>query len=252
MPSANSNAVSDATAAPAVERERRRRELRRRVLAAVPLGAIALGLSYLGGPAFYALVALAGAVMAYEWLRLSLGPTPSGRREPALAASGLAVILVLAVATAWMRGGPHDGRALTLWLLVVVWATDSGAFFVGRTLKGPRLWPRLSPKKTWAGALGGLGFAVLASLGMGHGVAAAGWTSGPPSFGRLALAGLVLGLLAEAGDLLESAAKRRYGVKDTGHLIPGHGGVLDRLDGFSAATLGLAVALLVAGGNVLW
>lgn len=244
--------MSDATAAPGAEPGKRRAELRRRVLAALPLAAAALGLAYLGGPAFYALVAAGGAIMTHEWLRLTLGPTPSGRREPMLAAAGLAAITLSVLATAWVRGGSPDGRALMLWLLFVVWATDSGAFFVGRALKGPRLWPRISPKKTWSGALGGLGVAALVAIAIGHGLAAAGWTDGAPSSWRLALAGVLVGMLGEAGDLLESAAKRRYGVKDSGRLIPGHGGLLDRLDGFSIAVLGLALALLIGGAELLW
>ncbi len=222
------------------------------MLAALPLIAAALGIGYLGGPLFYALVALAGLIMAHEWLRLTLGPTPSGRKEPLAAALGLAFILLVALASGWLRGGGADGRALMIWLLLVVWATDSGAFFVGRALKGPRLWPRLSPKKTWAGALGGLGVAALVSIAMGHGVAAAGWTLGVPSNGALAVAGLLVGLLTEIGDLVESAAKRRYGVKDTGRLIPGHGGLLDRLDGFSISVLGLALATLLGVSECLW
>lgn len=222
------------------------------MLAAVPLGAAVLGLTYLGGPAFYASIALATALMAWEWLRMTFGPTPSGRREPGLAMLGLAVILGGAVAAAWLRGGLPEGRATTIWLLLVVWATDSGAFFVGRALKGPRLAPRLSPKKTWSGAVGGLIAAALVAVGIGHGAAAASWVTAPQSTAQLVVAGIVVGLLVELGDLVESATKRRYGVKDAGHLIPGHGGLLDRLDGFLPAAIGLAIALLIAGAGLLW
>ena len=221
------------------------------MFAAVPLGAAALGLGYLGGPAFYAITALIAFGMAYEWLRLALGATPAGRKGIGPAIIGVAVILLVALATAWLRGGMHEGRALMLWLLLVVWVTDIGAFFVGRALKGPRLWQSLSPKKTWSGALGGLGLAVMVSIGAGYGAAAAGWAE-PSSLACLAIAGLLVGVLAEAGDLLESAAKRHYGVKDSGALIPGHGGLLDRMDGFSVAALGLAFALLVGGGELLF
>ena len=220
------------------------------MLAAVPLGLAALGLGYLGGPAFYAIVGLVAVGMAYEWLRLCFGQTPSGRKGVGPAMIGLGFIVLVALATSWLRGGLSDGRALILWLLLVVWATDSGAYFVGRTLKGPRLWPKLSPKKTWSGAIGGLLLAMMVSIGVGHGVAVAGWT-GSPSVVCLVFAGLMAGVLTQAGDLLESAAKRHHGVKDTGALIPGHGGLLDRLDGFSTAALGLALAVLGGGGEAL-
>jgi phosphatidate cytidylyltransferase len=222
------------------------------VFAGVPLGAAAIGLAYLGGPAFYAVVALAGAIMSWEWLRMTLGPTPSGRREPSFAVLGLAVILAATAASAWLRGGMIEGRATLIWLLLVVWATDSGAFFVGRALKGPRLAPRLSPKKTWSGAIGGLIAAALVALGVGHGASAAGWVSAPHSTPQLIVTGIVVGLFVEFGDLLESAAKRRYGVKDAGELIPGHGGLLDRLDGFLVAVIGLAAAIALGGAEVLW
>jgi phosphatidate cytidylyltransferase len=222
------------------------------VFAGVPLGAAAIGLAYLGGPAFYAVVALAGAIMSWEWLRMTLGPTPSGRREPGFAVLGLAVILAATAASAWLRGGMIEGRATLIWLLLVVWATDSGAFFVGRALKGPRLAPRLSPKKTWSGAIGGLIAAALVALGVGHGASAAGWVSAPHSTPQLIVTGIVVGLFVEFGDLLESAAKRRYGVKDAGELIPGHGGLLDRLDGFLVAVIGLAAAIALGGAEVLW
>ncbi|MGD9535779.1 MAG: phosphatidate cytidylyltransferase [Alphaproteobacteria bacterium] len=245
--------MNDASAGPAAEAKRRSAELRRRLVAAVPLAAAALGLAYVGGWPFYAAVALVVVGMAYEWLRLSLGPTPSGRREPWLAAIGVLAIVVVGLAAGWLRGGPGEGRAFTLWLFGVVWATDTGAYLVGRAVGGPRLWPRLSPNKTWAGALGGLAAAVAVAVGLGYGVAAAGWTAGLAAPARLALAGLLVGLLAEAGDLLESAMKRRYKVKDAGGLIPGHGGLLDRLDGYAPAALGLCLAVLIGGGeSLLW
>ena len=245
--------MNDASAGPAAESRHPSAELRRRVFAAVPLVAAALGLAYVGGPAFYAALALVAAGMAYEWLRLSLGPTPSGRREPLLAVIGVLAIVAVGLAAGWVRGGPSDGRALAIWLFMVVWATDTGAYFVGRAIGGPRLWARLSPNKTWAGALGGLATAAAIAIGIGHGVAVAGWTEGSAASARLAVAGLLAGLLAEAGDLLESAVKRRYMVKDSGRLIPGHGGLLDRLDGYAPAAVGLCLAVLISGGDdLLW
>jgi phosphatidate cytidylyltransferase len=248
----NSSAVNDATAARATERRGRHAELPRRIAAALPLAAAALAGAYLGGPVFYLLVVAIGLLMAREWLRLTVGRTPSRRRDPVSAGLGLAFLALVALATCWLRGGYEEGRASLFWLLFVVWSTDSGAYLVGRALKGPPLWPRISPKKTWSGALGGLACAVALSIGMGHAVDQAGWLAQPPALGRLAVLGLAVGLLAEAGDLLESWLKRRYGVKDTGSLIPGHGGFLDRLDSFSLAALGLGAAMAAAGAGLLW
>lgn len=122
-----------------------------------------------------------------------------------------------------IRDDPLLGLAGVVWLVLVVAAADIGAYFTGRTFGGPKLWPKVSPKKTWSGAIGGLIFALLVALGFGS---AMGW--------RLpAAAGLSLGvaIASQVGDLVESSLKRRWGVKDASRLIPGHGGVMDRLDG---------------------
>ena len=119
----------------------------------------------------------------------------------------------------WMRS-LDGGRDLVFWLLVAVWCTDIGAYAVGRLLGGPKLAPCVSPGKTWAGLAGGMASAVAWSLS---------WLSADPA--RAAAAGAGAALLAQAGDLAVSAAKRRCGVKDASGIIPGHGGMLDRLDG---------------------
>jgi phosphatidate cytidylyltransferase len=127
-----------------------------------------------------------------------------------------------------LRTDPVLGLAAVLWLFAVVWATDVVAYAVGRALGGPRLWPRVSPGKTWSGAIGG----TLAGMLGGVAVAAA---AGVPRLWPVALVALVASILSQAGDLFESALKRGAGVKDSGRLIPGHGGLMDRLDGFAAA-----------------
>ena len=156
--------------------------------------------------------------------------------RPADAAFGVLYLAPPAIALVWLRSG-DDGFAWTLLLLLVCWAADSFAFITGSVLKGPKLWPRFSPNKTWAGFVGGLVIAVAASVG----VAA--------MFMRLSLAGAGLiglagGLGTMAGDLWESMLKRRFGVKDSGDLIPGHGGLLDRVDGLMFAVMVFAVARL--------
>jgi phosphatidate cytidylyltransferase len=130
-----------------------------------------------------------------------------------------------------------------LWLFVTVWASDTGAFVTGRAIGGPRLWPRLSPSKTWSGAVGGLIATALV------GGLAALWAGAAATL--LVPAGIALGIAAQAGDLAESLAKRRFGVKDSGGLIPGHGGLLDRLDGMLAAAALLSLMTLAAGASPL-
>jgi phosphatidate cytidylyltransferase len=158
-------------------------------------------------------------------------------------ALGAVVVGVPCVALVWLRLQPGDGRLVVFWVLAVVWATDIAAYAVGRTLGGPRLAPRISPNKTWAGLIGGaLGAALTGgaiAAAVGAGVAEAG------------IAGGVLALVAQAGDLGESLAKRRFGVKDTGALIPGHGGLLDRVDGLLTTLPVVALWLWLKGGSVL-
>jgi phosphatidate cytidylyltransferase len=122
----------------------------------------------------------------------------------------------------------------------VVWATDIGGYFVGRGIGGPKLWPRISPNKTWAGAAGGFAASLVVAAGFaGFGLG----RSGP-----LLLVSAVLSIASQLGDLFESAVKRRFGVKDSGHIIPGHGGLLDRLDGFVAAIVLAAIFGFLRGG----
>ena len=136
-------------------------------------------------------------------------------------------------------------------VFAVVWTNDTAAFATGRTFGGPRLWPRLSPKKTWAGAIGGLAAALVAGCGLGL------WLNGAALSPLVPVAGL-LSVAAQLGDLAESGLKRAAGRKDSSRLIPGHGGVLDRVDGLLAAALaGGAIALLrspasPAAGLLLW
>ena len=258
------------------------KELGLRIASALVLAALVVAAADRGGLAFTGVVAVAVLIMVWEWNRLcgasALGATilgvavlaaivlgGSGMPFTALAAvfalAAVAGVLALAleraflwialgtvylsvpvVALIWLRDGLADGRHLVFWLFAVVWATDIGAYLAGRAIGGPRLAPRISPQKTWAGAFGGLGLAAL----VGVGAAFVG-----PGIGRglgLIVASLGLSLAAQAGDLAESAVKRHFRVKQSGALIPGHGGMLDRADGLLFAAP-LAVAL-GAGGIV--
>ena len=169
----------------------------------------------------------------------ALGTTRTGRL---LAVAGLCYAALVALVPPFLRDRPDLGILAIVWLFAVVWTTDIAGYFVGRSLGGPKLWPRVSPKKTWSGFLGGVVGAMLA----GTAVAAAGPRFGaasPLGLGAVALLSAVAAVASQGGDLAESAMKRRCGVKDSGRLIPGHGGVMDRLDGFVAVCLLVAVAM---------
>lgn len=146
----------------------------------------------------------------------------SGARRDWLTAGFLYMTLGLGALLVFRGRGP-EGAFLILWLVLVVVAADVGAYFVGRRIGGRKLWPAVSPGKTWSGAIGGLAFAGVAGLAFGLAV---GW---PPL--RVGVLSLGIAVCSQMGDLLESAVKRRFGVKDSSRLIPGHGGVMDRFDG---------------------
>lgn len=136
---------------------------------------------------------------------------------------------------------PPIGLWLVLFLFAVVWATDIAAYFSGRAIGGPKLWERVSPKKTWSGAIGGLLAAALAGAAVAH-------FAGVPRLGPVLLVAAGLSIASQAGDLLESALKRRFGVKDSGRIIPGHGGILDRVDGLVAAAVMAMIIAALHGG----
>src|SRR5437879_5525364 len=161
------------------------------------------------------------------------------RAEPSWFALGLLWIAVPCVLLLWLAQPREIGPRTVLWIFAVVWATDIGAYLIGRQVGGPRLAPSWSPRKTWAGMIGGAGCAALA----GWGTARLVDTSALP----LVLVSAGLAIIEQFGDLAESVAKRRFGVKDTSGLIPGHGGLLDRLDGLLAVIPAVALFTLIAG-----
>jgi phosphatidate cytidylyltransferase len=269
--------VTEDEAAPAAEQGSR--NLLLRVAAAVVLAPTALAIAYAGGWLWIALVTLASIGLYVEWLMIA-GVARERRLVVAggvaLAISGLclasgridASLVVLALGCAvvawlsperrlWTAAGFFYASAAEfasvlvrldqVWgfvalilILLVVWVTDIGGFFAGRGIGGPKLWPRVSPKKTWAGAVGGF----VASLAVAGGFVAFGLGKSVP----VLLLGASLSIASQLGDLFESAVKRRFGVKDSSHLIPGHGGLMDRLDGFVAAVVMAAIFGLLRGG----
>jgi phosphatidate cytidylyltransferase len=171
---------------------------------------------------------------------------PRMRTDGVILALGVFYIVLPITAAAWIGHDPEHGAKTLFWLLATVWATDSGAFLTGRWLGGPKLAPVISPAKTWSGFFGGL-------LGAALVAAAAGALGLIPSSGRFIALGLAVSLVAQGGDLLESRFKRHFEVKDSGTIIPGHGGVLDRLDSLlTALPFVAAVELWMGNGETLW
>lgn len=208
--------------------------LRKRILSALILAPLAVIATWIGSWVFGLLIAAGAAIAAWEWTRL-VG------WSPVWVVAGAVYVGLPVLALLWMRG---QDRETTLWLMAVVWATDSAAYGVGRIVGGWKLLPRVSPNKTWAGLIGGVAGAAIvgAAAALGFGLKVDLWL--------LAAASALLALVAQGGDLFESAVKRRFGVKDTGALIPGHGGLLDRVDGLLAAAPLAAILCLVLGGGI--
>ncbi|WP_426407302.1 phosphatidate cytidylyltransferase [Bradyrhizobium ganzhouense] len=238
-----------------------------RVLAALVLAPLTIAVAYAGGWLWALLVTLVSIGLFAEWLMVvgagSAALTGAGtiviammgasvafgalktaviagcvggaivtliaRGKFVWAATGFAYAAAALLASILVRKDLVHGFSALMFVLLVVWATDIGGYFAGRAIGGPKLWPRVSPKKTWAGAFGGFA----ASLAVATGFATFGIGKAVP----LLLVSAILSVVSQAGDLFESAVKRRFGVKDSSHLIPGHGGLLDRLDGFVAAIL---------------
>jgi phosphatidate cytidylyltransferase len=192
---------------------------------------VAVFASYAGHDRAAWLLLLIGALVAAFVAR-----NVSERRRDA--SFGVIYIGAPCLALSWLRATPQGFR-WTVLLFAVTWSADIFAFLVGNMLKGPKLWPRFSPNKTWSGFVGGL----IGSMGSAIGVVAA--TKMSPSLAAAAAIGLGGGLATMAGDLWESILKRRFGVKDSGDLIPGHGGLLDRVDGLMFAALAIAAARLL-------
>lgn len=257
--------------------------LSQRVLSAIILVVIVLTITWFGGFLFSLLAAMIGAAVFYEWLSITGGikrklemsigvlgfsvfaalylSGASGhvlvgvlialflalfslalvQKQRPWTSFGLLYALLSMVSLAELRGSTFDGLVFVIYLFAIVWATDIAAYFVGRKFGGPKLAPKISPGKTWSGAIGGTVMAVIAGT-MVLSISPIGMT--------LALVALclILSVVSQIGDLFESWIKRRFNAKDSSNLIPGHGGVMDRVDGLVAAAMMLY--LLVVSGLV--
>ncbi|MEO9188625.1 MAG: phosphatidate cytidylyltransferase [Acetobacteraceae bacterium] len=218
-------------------------DLRIRALSAVVLAPLVLAAIWLGGVVFLVLLGIVSFGLAYEWA----GLCRAGRWRRESLVLGIGAVAVWAVALGWLRSDPLAGRANVIGLALVIWGSDIGAYLAGRLIGGPLLAPRISPGKTWAGAAGGVATAALIAAG------AATLLTPTPNLPAALVVGAALSVCGQIGDLAESVAKRRAGVKDSGRLIPGHGGLLDRLDAVMAAVPAATLLSLVLGrGVVLW
>ena len=254
-------------------------ELVARIASGIVLGAVALGVAWLGAKPFAALVLVVALLMSWEWGRVVRGvefdltfvihaaavtiavllgalgfaalglaalfvgaiiaiPLQFGERG-LLSSAGVLYTGLPALALLWLRGDVPHGFLAVVFILALVAATDTAAYFVGRLAGGPKLWPSVSPNKTWSGLLGGIAASASAGALFAHYAGA--------SVPALAVSGLILGLVAQAGDLAESALKRHFGVKDASNLIPGHGGFMDRMDG--VVTVAVTSALFALFSN---
>ncbi|MDK9697700.1 MAG: phosphatidate cytidylyltransferase [Siculibacillus sp.] len=195
----------------------------------------------LGAPALAVALAVI-AILAVTWFVSAREVRDRGLSDETSrwAPWGAVYAAVSAIALVALRDGPI-GLWLVLHLFAVVWATDIAAYFTGRAIGGPKLWVRVSPKKTWSGAIGGVVGAAVAGLVVAH-------FAGAPHLVPVFFVSVALSIASQAGDLFESALKRRFGVKDSGRLIPGHGGILDRVDGLVAAAVAAVMIATLHGG----
>lgn len=276
-------AASGATVPPATTRPLG--PLVKRLASAIVLAAVALVCVRLGGGAFAALVIVVALLMAWEWDGLTGGDGRGwtafwlytvvaaapvfaafgwigfalafagagaigsavvarlGARPSGWAVLAVPYIVLPCIAMIWLHA--EFGFQAVIWLLAVLWATDSGGYVFGRAIGGPRLARRISPNKTWAGLIGGMAAAAATGWGL-----ALVFAFDQP--GLLATAAAVLAIVGQAGDLSESAIKRHFGAKDSSNLIPGHGGVLDRVDSLLLTAPISVMVLIGGGGGLLW
>lgn len=252
-----------------------------RILSALVLGPLALLMILQGGAVYLLMIGAVGWLVHREWRAVTDGGgflwslpglVPGwagavalhlGEPETAWLLSGLGVIAAACAAVFRRRSAPWaavgaayvilpslalvavrlEGYEPVIWLFLVVWANDTGAYLTGSQIGGPKLWARVSPNKTWAGAIGGAIIGALAGMGLAA-------LDGRTDLVACLVAALLIAVTAQVGDLVESAWKRFFKVKDSGSIIPGHGGVMDRIDGLIAAAVVLALMTRLDGVQI--
>ena len=255
-----------------------------RIVSSLVLAPLAIAAAYLGGLPFLAFWAVAALLVLWEWDTLvytdsrnavlamgvvvlvgtalllaldrvgiaaaliALGALGlaglSFASRPAWCVAGLGYAALLLIAPVLLRRDVELGFASIIYLFVIVWLTDIAAYFTGRAFGGPKLMPRVSPNKTWSGAIGGTVAAIVGGVIVAR-------QAGAPTLAAAGAVAVVLSVVSQAGDLVESAIKRHFNAKDASQLIPGHGGLMDRLDGFIAA-VAFAAALAAARSSGVW
>jgi len=208
-------------------------ELSLRVVSSVVLAVFALIVTWFGGTIFLLFWGAAAATMFWEWIRMT-------SYRPSWVALGVVYAAVFLVAMLILRNDSYGFFAI-VWLFALIWAADIAAYFVGRAVGGPKLWPAISPNKTWSGAIAGTIAGVLAGVTVV-------WFAGLALRPIHVIIALIVVIAAQLGDLMESAIKRRFGVKDSSQLIPGHGGVMDRCDSLVTAS---TVALMIGAARAM-
>jgi phosphatidate cytidylyltransferase len=252
-----------------------------RIVSSLVLAPVAIAAAWFGGVVFVAFWAIAAVIVLWEWQTLVCGhdrnsvltvgaaaligaaavlivgwfgiaialvalggfaiAALASRERRVWCVAGLVYAATILIAPVLLRRDASFGFAAIMLLFVIVWLTDIAAYFAGRAIGGPKLMPRVSPKKTWSGAVGGTLAGVVGAVGVAH-------MSSVASLAAVAGVALVISVVSQGGDLLESAIKRRFNTKDASQLIPGHGGLMDRLDGFVAAAVAGALIGLMHGG----
>ncbi len=213
-------------------------ELQKRIISAGLLAPLVLIFIYFGGTVYNALIVAVAVIMSFEWQSIinsgNRALTEPGKQKWAFV--GIVYITIFATSLIYLRN-LESGCGIVLLLLLTVWATDIAAFFTGRFIKGPKICTKISPNKTWSGLIGGMIAAGLVGAIASFAIAI--------TLPHMVAFGMLIAVISQIGDFFESWVKRSFGVKDSGNIIPGHGGLLDRLDGFTTAAPVFVILTLI-------
>ncbi len=220
--------------------------LKKRIISSILVLPIPVLIIWLGGLVFNILMLVAAVLMAFEWCNMTYtrGDSYDQKQNNKWTIIGIVYIVGSIISLMYLRN-LRQGFPIVMFLFMTVWATDIAAYFVGKTFGGPKILPAISPKKTWSGLFGGMFAAALVNVFVGV-------VMGSP-FLMMIIFGAFLAIVSQVGDFLESWIKRKFDVKDSGTLLPGHGGILDRVDGITTTAPFIAFIAIINGGTVpLW